>query len=428
MMMTNMKKIKHVKLGRINNLYISKCKKFKSITISIVYKQKYSYEKISANNILAKYLGNCSLNYPSIELLNKKVESLYGGVIGIKINYINQLLTFDVYANIINPKFFNDSLLFEEAIKLLYEIVYNPYIIDKSLNEEIFEICKENCLIDAKSNEEYDFPYIVNEIKKKLANDKKSALCAFKMGDYTVIEKFNNKNIYKYYKDIVNSPFDIYVSGDVTYKSVASLIKKYYLHKKVKNNKLDVFSLILDKKYEPIIINKDVKQAKLVILYRIPILFNDERNYTFRLLKIILSGTLSSKFNKVIREEKGLCYSISSSYSAYYGYFLITTAVSNENVLKVILEVKEQIDSIKVGNISLEELEIAKKMAINDLRGMDDTLFETLNMIKVYHNFNKEFDLDDICNKYLSISMDDIIKVSKELEYMTYGVITKEKL
>lgn len=427
-MMMNMKRIKHIKLGKLNNLYINKCNKFKSITISVVYKQKYSYEKISANNILAKYLGNCSFSYPSIELLNKKVESLYGGVIGIKINYVNELLTFDVYANIINPKFFNDQFLFEETVKLLYEIIYNPYIVDKTFNEEIFEICKENCLIDAKSNEEYDFPYIVNEIKKKLVDDKKSALCAFKMGDYEVIEKFNNKNIYKYYKDIIKSPFDIYVSGDVTYKNVISIIKKYYSHKKVKNNKLDVFSLIPKKEYEPIIINKDVKQAKLVILYRIPILFNDEKTYTFRLLKVILSGTLSSKFNKVIREEKGLCYSISTSYSAYYGYFLITTAVSNDNVLKVINEVKNQINLVKDGNITIDEINIAKKIIINDLKGMDDTLFETLNMIKVYHNFNKEFDLDDVCNKYLSISKDDIVNACKELTYLTYGVITKEKL
>lgn len=423
-----MKKIKHVKLGKINNLYINKCNKFKSITISVVYKQKYSYEKISANNILAKYLGNCSFNYPSIELLNKKVESLYGGVIGIKINYVNELLAFDVYANIINPKFFNDHFLFEEAIKLLHEIIYDPYIIDKTLNDEIFDICKENCLIDAKSNEEYDFPYIINEIKKKLSNDKKSALCAFKTGDYNVIESFDNKNIYKYYKDIIKSPFDIYVSGDVKYKNVISIIKNYYLHKKVKNNKLDVFSLILNKECEPIIINKDVKQAKLVILYRIPILFNDERNYAFRLLKIILSGNLSSKFNKVIREEKGLCYSISSSYSAYYGYFLITTAVSNDNVLKVIDEVKNQINLAKAGNITLDEINMAKKMIINDLKGMDDTLFETLNMIKIYHNFHKEFVLDEICNKYLSISKDDIINVCKELTYLTYGVIAKEML
>lgn len=423
-----MKKIKHVKLGKINNLYINKCNKFKSITISVVYKQKYSYEKISANNILAKYLGNCSFNYPSIELLNKKVESLYGGVIGIKINYVNELLAFDVYANIINPKFFNDHFLFEEAIKLLHEIIYDPYIIDKTLNDEIFDICKENCLIDAKSNEEYDFPYIINEIKKKLSNDKKSALCAFKTGDYNVIESFDNKNIYKYYKDIIKSPFDIYVSGDVKYKNVISIIKNYYLHKKVKNNKLDVFSLILNKECEPIIINKDVRQAKLVILYRIPILFNDERNYAFRLLKIILSGNLSSKFNKVIREEKGLCYSISSSYSAYYGYFLITTAVSNDNVLKVIDEVKNQINLAKAGNITLDEINMAKKMIINDLKGMDDTLFETLNMIKIYHNFHKEFVLDEICNKYLSISKDDIINVCKELTYLTYGVIAKEML
>ena len=49
-------------------------------------------------------------------------------------------------------------------------------------------------------------------------------------------------------------------------------------------------------------------------------------------------------------------------------------------------------------------------------------------MIKIYNNFNKEFVLDEICNKYLSISKDDIINVCKELTYLTYGVIAKEML
>lgn len=421
-----MKKIKHYKFKKINNIYIDKNNKFKSITISVVYKQKFSYEKVSANSILAKYLGNCSFSYPSIELLNKKISSLYGGVLGIKVNYVNELLTFDVYINIINPKFFNDASLFEEAIKLLHEIIYNPYIKDKTFDKEIFNICKENSLIDAKSDEEYDFTYIINRLKKEIANDDKCAICAYKLGDYEIIKKLNNKNIYKYYKDIINSPFDIYVSGDVNYSNTLSIIKKYYSYKKVKNNNYNVFSLIDNKNYKPIIINKDVKQAKLVILYRIPILFNDERNYAFRLLRVILSGTLSSRFNKIIREEKGLCYSISSSYSAYYGYFLIATAIDNDNVLKVIDEVKKQIDSIINKNLSDDEIDIAKKVVISELKGMDDTLFETLNMIKTYHNFNKEFALEDILNKYKNIKKEEIIDVCKELTYLTYGVIKKD--
>ena len=79
-------KLKHVHIGKLNNLYMHKSKKFKSIGISIVFKMKYDFKNITAFNVLAKYLGNCNALYPSIEKFNKYIESLYGCNVGIKTN------------------------------------------------------------------------------------------------------------------------------------------------------------------------------------------------------------------------------------------------------------------------------------------------------------------------------------------------------
>ena len=201
---------------------------------------------------------------------------------------------------------------------------------------------------------------------------------------------------------------------------------EHYSNKKTKNTAGSVFEQIDEKQVEPIIIKKEVSQAKVAVAYRIPILFNDDRHYAFRVARLVLSGTLSAKFGKVIREEMGLCYSISSSYSSYFGMFLVTTGVASENINKVIKEIDNQINEVKNANISDEEFNRAKEAILNDLLSIDDSLFGTLNMIKTYNHFNKIYDYDTEYNNYLKVSKQDVVEAAKLLTYCSYAVLDKE--
>ena len=118
--------------------------------------------------------------------------------------------------------------------------------------------------------------------------------------------------------------------------------------------------------------------------------------------------------------------SISAVYSAYYGTFIITTGVASENIDKVIKEIDNQINEVKNGNVTDEEFNQAKEVLLNDLLGVDDTLFGTLNMIKTYHNFNKKFELNNEVNKYENVSKQDVIDVCKLLAFCNYAVLDKE--
>ena len=421
-----MSDLKIIKLNKNSNIYMKKTKKFKSIAISIVYKMKYDYKLVTAYNVLAKYLGNSSALFPSIEKFNKYVDSLCGVNFGIKSDYVGSLYTFSVFANYINPKFVEDDSLSENVIKLLHDVIYNPLKTNEAFDEEIFEICKENCLVDSESLQEYNMQYIVRNLKQIITNNKHSSFACPYQGDVKTLKKLNHHNIFKYYKKIVNAPFDIYITGDFKYKDIEKLLKKYYKNKKVKKVNYDVFDQIENKTYEPTIIKKDVSQSKVAIAYRIPVLFNDPRHYAFRLARLVLCGTLSSKFYKVIREKLGLCYSISSFYSSYYGSFIITTGVSSENITKVIEEVDKQIKLLQDGNLTDEEFNQAKEAILNDMYSVDDSIFGVLDMIKTYQSFNATFDYKQELENYEKVSKEDVINVSKLLSYVTYVTLDKE--
>ena len=397
--------VKKINIGRNKNIYIKKSKKFKTIGISFVYKMKYDYKNVSAFNVLAKYLGNCSLDYPGIEKLNKYIESLYGTSIGIKTNYSGSLFAFNIFANIINPKFVDDKNLVEKVIEIIYKMIYRPLIIDDALDENIFNICS---------------------LKKSITNDVHNSFVTPTLGDKKILEKLNNYNIIKYYKKLLNAPIDIYVTGDFASNKMVNIIKKYFASHKAKKVNYNVFDMIDSKVVEPTIIKKQVSQAKVAVLYKIPVLFNDERHYAFRLARLVLSGTLSSKLSKVIREQMGLCYFINSVYSSYYGTFIITTGVASENIDKVVKEIDNQIKSLQNGELTDDEFIQAKEAILSDMVSIDDSLFGTLNMIKTYSNFNQDFVLEEEMKKYEKVSKEDIIEVSKLLTYCTYAALDKE--
>ena len=122
----------------------------------------------------------------------------------------------------------------------------------------------------------------------------------------------------------------------------------------------------------------------------------------------------------------GLCYSISSTYSSYYGTFIVTTGVASENIEKVVLEIDNQIKLLQNAQVTDEEFLQAKEAILSDLSGIDDSLFGTLNMVKTYHNFNQEFNLKDEIEKYERVTKEDVIEVSKLLSYCTYVALDKE--
>ena len=418
--------VKKISIGRNKNIYIKKSKKFKTIGLSFVYKMKYDHKNVTAFNVLAKYLGNCSLDYPGIEKLNKYIESLYGTTIGIKTNYSGSLFAFNIFANIVNPKFVEDKNLIEKVIEIIYKMIYRPLIIDDALDENIFNICKENCIIDTESLNEFNMGYIIRSLKNSISNNPYNSFVTPQLGNQKVLKKLDNYNIIKYYKELLNAPIDIYVTGDFKVNEMVNIIKKYFKQHKAKSFKYDVFDMIDTKVVEPTIIKKQVSQAKVAVLYKIPVLFNDDRHYAFRLARLVLSGTLSSKLSKVIREEMGLCYFINSVYSSYYGSFIVTTGVASENIDKVVKEIDNQIKSLQNGDLTDEEFMQAKEAILSDMISIDDSLFGTLNMIKTYSNFNQDFVLEDEMRKYEKVSKEDIIEVSKLLTYCTYAALDKE--
>jgi len=141
---------------------------------------------------------------------------------------------------------------------------------------------------------------------------------------------------------------------------------------------------------------------------------------------VILGGGGSSRFFKVVREKEGLCYSIYSRLEKYKSIMIVYAGVDFENFERAERLVGEQIDDIKAGNISDEELEIAKKTLISNIQSISDYPNSYINY---YYNqliSDSLIDGDAYIERINSVTKESIVQALAEMRLDTVARLTKE--
>ncbi len=91
------------------------------------------------------------------------------------------------------------------------------------------------------------------------------------------------------------------------------------------------------------------------------------------ILSGLFGGTPVSKLFTNVREKMSLCYYCASAYVHSKGTILVDSGVENENVGILTEEVINQLDMIKKGDFTDEELTNTKLALINNIKSVSDS-------------------------------------------------------
>ena len=115
----------------------------------------------------------------------------------------------------------------------------------------------------------------------------------------------------------------------------------------------------------------DVSQGKLVIGMNIND-DNKEERYIALVYNAILGGTPTSKLFQNVREKASLAYTAGSSYAKQKNIIFIRCGIEIENYDKAVDIIKKQLEDIKNGNITEEEIQSAKTNIISTIKFIPD--------------------------------------------------------
>ena len=112
-----------------------------------------------------------------------------------------------------------------------------------------------------------------------------------------------------------------------------------------------------------------VNQSKLVLGFK----SHSDDDAALVLLQKIFGGTTSSKLFRNVREKMSLCYYCSAARNDLKGIMLVNSGVENENIEKTKEAVIDQLEEIKNGNFTNEDINFAEMAIKNDFKSVADS-------------------------------------------------------
>lgn len=366
-------KVKEIKNGI--KVHVLKTDKFKTNLFAIFLSKKLERDNVTKNALISMMLRRGSKLLTSQEEISKKMEELYGASFdcGLDKTGDNQVLKF--YIESINDKFLPEHKenILETVLNNLLEIVFNPYIEKEGFKKEYLEQEKNNIKQKIEGKKDNKARYAIERTIEEMYKNKPYGL--YKFGYIEDLENIDEKNLYKYYKELINScKIDIFLSGDLE-NNVEKIIEE---NQNIKNLQERTADFVMPNIEEIIVKNEntiteslDVTQGKLVIGLNVNIK-NDEEKYIALLYNSIFGGSANSKLFQNVREKANLAYVASSNYYRFKNIILINSGIEISNYEKALKLIKEQLEEMKQGKFTEEEIENNKKGIIAAIKTISD--------------------------------------------------------
>lgn len=355
--------------------------KFKTNLIAIFLTTPLSREYVTFDSVLSSVLRRGSKNMVTQEEISKAMEEMYGATFdcGLDKTGDNHILKF--YLESINDEYLpqNGDNLLEESIERLTEIVFNPYLENGIFKEEYVDQEKENMRqrIDGKVDNKAAYAKV--RCLDEMYKGKPAGL--YRFGYTEDLSKINSQNLYEYYKTLLNEcKIDIFISGKISHEESFKIIEENENIKSLNErqakyivNNIEIKPETQEKTVEE---KQDVAQGKIVI--GCDIVFTEEdlkdKNLKYEALvyNAILGGSATSKLFQNVREKASLAYTASSNYVRFKSNIFINAGIEPQNFEKAMKIIREQLESMKNGEFTEEQIENEKKGILSHISNIDD--------------------------------------------------------
>lgn len=400
------------------NLHLINTDKFKTITMKVVFSSPIKKDEITMRNVLSDLLLQSSKNYESRRELTIKAEELYAADIYNNTQRIGNYILTSFNLQVLNDKYTEEGN-FEEAVKFLSEIIFNPDIKDNAFKEDKLDLVLSNVKVALESIKEDATNYSLLRLME--AYDKESPVSFRMVGYLDDLDKIKTDNLYEYYKKLIEYDYvDIYIVGDFENNTIQEIIKKYFKFRKVKRIRPS-YNIDSKKIRRRRLLAKetiDNNQSKLAIACAITKASKYEINYPLVLANIIYGGGPDSKLFKDVREKNSLCYSIYSYPVKLDNLLVISAGIDKENYQKTLDLTTGLLKDMKKGKFTDKDINIAKEYYNTACEEVEESEYKIINEYLSQEILGVE-PLEERVKIMNKVTKKDIIKVAKKIEMDT---------
>ena len=396
---------------------------FKTNLICVILTTKLERDNVTKNALIPFLLRRGTNNLKTQTEINKKLEEMYGATYDCGIDKIgdNQALKF--FVETINDKYtLSKENLLEESLDVLFDIIFNPLMKDGKFNEEYLKIEKENLKKVIESKIDNKAVYALNRCIENMYDNKGFGI--YKYGYLEDVDNIDNSSISDSYKNLINnSKIDIYISGNFDENKIKSFIENKLSN--INPRKEDIitnnFSTESKQKVEnvkEIQEEMNITQGKLVMGLDVLNPGKDIQD-AVNVYNAILGGSANSFLFQNVREKAGLAYTARSTYNKMKSNIFINCGIEIPNYEKAVDIIKEQLDNMKDGKFSDDDLENAKRFIIAGIKTIEAEQDTEIVFYIGQEIAKQKIEIKDYISNIEKITREDVIEAAQNIQINT---------
>ena len=413
---------KQIEIKKGIKLNILQTNKFKTNLIAIMLTTKLDRENVTKNALIPAVLKRGTKTLKTQEEINKKLEEMYGASLdcGLDKTGDNQVLKF--YIETVNDEFLpqNSEDMLKKSLEKIFEFVFNPYLENDGFKKEYVEQEKENLKQIIEGKIDNKARYALDRCIEEMYKNQPYGL--YKYGYIEDMENINEKNLYEHYKKLIsNCKIDIFVSGIVD-EEIENIIKENENIKKLQDrnpeyNKIEI-SAKKSEKENYVQDSMEVTQGKLIIGMDLDV-DNEDLRYDIMIYNCIFGGSANSKLFQNVREKASLAYTASSSYYRFKNNIFINCGIEIKNYDKALEIIKQQIEDMKNGDFTEEEVENAKKGIIASIKIIDDEQDTEITYFFSQELSNSKCSVEQYMDNIKTVTKEKVIDIANKVSINT---------
>lgn len=398
------------------SLQVVKTPRFKTNLVGVFIQRPLTKREATLNTLISMVLNKGSEKYTSYEALNKKLEELYGSVIVADVVKKGDRQVLSIKLQMLNQKYVDEIDMFEEGLKVLSDVMFHPLTVDGGFKKSIFDQEVSNLEDRIKGRINDKVKYAIDRCIEEMCKDQ--VFSVYEYGDMDILRSITPQDLMDHYKNIFkDSIIDIYVLGDVEEDRTESLIREHIAFDR--EGLIEIKDEPVIKHVNDIIYKEEkfnVNQGKLSLGFRTNVPYTDRLYEGSVLFSTILGGGPNSKLFKNIREKESLCYYIFSRVEKFMAIMLISCGIEFDKYEKTKKLVLKEVDAVKAGDFTDEDILIAKKAILTSIKSLTDNANSLMDYLFSQRISGNNDGIEVTLNKIDGVKRQDILDAGKSLE------------
>lgn len=396
-------------------------KRYKKNLISVAFSTQLNEDTATENVIVPVLLTKCNSKLPTYKAFNNKMSRLYasgiGGTAGRQ--YDLQTISFgayyldDIYA-------LSGEKMTGIMTDILIDCLTSPVTENGVFSEKFVELEKKTVIDNIETAINDKRSYAIERAMKTICKGEPASVCSY--GTVEKAKLITPDSAYKAYRRMLETmPCEIICTGCSDFDGVAEKFAAAF--EKAGRHDIENTTIALSPvktQTEEVTERLTVNQSKLVLGFK----SHSDDDAALVLLQKIFGGTTSSKLFRNVREKMSLCYYCSAARNDLKGIMLVNSGVENENIEKTKEAVIDQLEEIKNGNFTNEDINFAEMAIKNDFKSVADSAGNVSNW---YFDCIRKNDIvtpEEKLGRYLGVSKERIIAAAKSMVLDSVYVLT----